>query len=230
MNWLGRSPRGFMKSIEDSHRALRLLEEISKGEALSQRDLSDRMGVALGLVNLYLKNLVAKGHVKISAIPRKRYKYYITPKGFLEKSKLTYKLIQNYTNVFKEARKDFSVLFLSLKEAGLCGVFFAGIDDVAEIAYLSLQEANMELFGAADDAKAGEYFFRTKVLSFAEMDVTDSVHIVLTSFSRREEVYKTLAGRGIDMRRVHVIHPPFDGFRDGGGMSGRTKHTTPENI
>ena len=76
-----------MKDILDSHRSLRLLEEISKGDPLTQRDLSDRLDMALGLVNAYLKTLVKKGCIKIAGIPPKRFKYYITPKGFIEKSR-----------------------------------------------------------------------------------------------------------------------------------------------
>ena len=64
-----------MKDLEDNHRALILLEEISTGDQLTQRDLSGRAGMAVGLVNTYIKGLVAKGYVKMSAIPRKRYKY-----------------------------------------------------------------------------------------------------------------------------------------------------------
>lgn len=195
-----------MKNIEDNHRALRLLEEISKGDALSQRDLSDRVGVALGLVNSYLKNLVAKGHVKISAIPRKRYKYYLTPKGFVEKSRLTYDLLQNYTRIFRQARRDFSTLFQGLHADGVRQVYFAGVDEVAEIAYLSLQEADIQFLGAVDYTGAGREFFRHRVMVFDELrPLPGDMHFVITSLHRKDEVLMRLAGAGIDERRIHAI-------------------------
>lgn len=200
-----------VKDILDSHRSLGILTEISRGEGLTQRDMGRRVGMAAGLVNTYLKLLVSKGYVKISGIPPKRFKYYLTPKGFLEKSKLTYKLIQNYTSVFQEARGDYRLLFLNLKEKGVREVFFAGIDEVAEIAYLSLREAGMELAGAADDARAGANFFGVRVSPFAELDLPDSAHVVLTSLKNREEVHEVLTGRGIGPERVHGTHPSSGG-------------------
>ena len=56
---------------QDTYKSLLLLDEISKGEALSQRDLSKKLNIALGLVNSYIKNLVSKGYITIKAIPAK---------------------------------------------------------------------------------------------------------------------------------------------------------------
>jgi len=197
-----------MKDLEDNHRALILLEEISTGDQLTQRDLSGRAGMAVGLVNTYIKGLVAKGYVKMSAIPRKRYKYYLTPKGFIEKSRLTYELLQNYTRIFREARKDYSSLFHDLSASGIRRVYFAGVDEVAEIAYLSLQEAGMELAGVVDDQKAGERFFDTTVLPFSELGaMPPGVRAVITTYHRKDHVYNMLAGSGVDDGSIDSIYP-----------------------
>ena len=197
-----------MKNLEDSHRALRLLEEISKDGAATQRDLSVRAGVALGLVNSYLKNLVSKGHVKIAGIPAKRYKYYLTPKGFVEKSRLTYDLLQNYTRVFKEARNDYLRLFQQLYAEGVRSVYFAGVDEVAEIAYLSLQELDISFLGAVDPDRRGENFFRTKIMGFDGMeDATGASHMVITTYKRKDDVYRKLAEAGIGGDFIHSIYP-----------------------
>ena len=91
---------------QDSYKSLLLLDEIAKGEPVSQRDISKKLNIALGLVNSYIKNLVSKGYITISTIPAKRYAYYLTPKGFSEKTRLTYQLLQDYTNIYKGARRD----------------------------------------------------------------------------------------------------------------------------
>ena len=92
---------------QDSYKSLQLLDEISKGEPLSQRDLSKKLNLALGLVNSYLKNLVSKGYITIKTIPAKRYTYYLTPKGFSEKTRLTYQLLQDYTNIYRDSTQRF---------------------------------------------------------------------------------------------------------------------------
>jgi len=197
-----------MGNIEDGHRTLRLLEEISKGEPLTQRDLSDRAGVALGLVNSYIKNLVAKGYVKVSAIPKKRYAYYLTPKGFTEKSRLTFAMLQNYTRVFREARREYSALFGAMREAGVKKVMFAGVDEVAEIAYLSLHEAGIEFVGALDDEKAGESFFKTVIQPLDEpLDIPEGCRMVITTYRRKDHVYDRLAAAGVDDGLIDCIYP-----------------------
>ncbi len=70
---------------------LALLDAIEARSDLTQRHLADRLGVALGLANSYLKRCVRKGWVKITQTPINRYLYYLTlmPQGFSETSRLT---------------------------------------------------------------------------------------------------------------------------------------------
>ena len=87
-------------------RSLQILDELSNNDSLTQRDLSSRLGIALGLVNSYIKNLIAKGYITVKAIPTKRYAYYLTPKGFAEKTRLTYDLSARlYENLSGSAKK-----------------------------------------------------------------------------------------------------------------------------
>ena len=77
-------------------RDLQLLNEVGQNAAVTQRSLARKLGVALGLTNLYLKRLARKGYIKINTIPRHRIKYLLTPRGMIEKSRLTY-LYKEYT-------------------------------------------------------------------------------------------------------------------------------------
>jgi DNA-binding MarR family transcriptional regulator len=191
---------------QDSYKSLLLLDEIAKGEPLSQRDISKKLNIALGLVNSYIKNLVSKGYITISTIPAKRYAYYLTPKGFSEKTRLTYQLLQDYTNIYKEARRDFRKLFHALAASGAKSVVFAGVDEVAEIAYLSLQEVDIELAGAFDDAKTGTNFFKTVVRPIQEIQPGEYDSVVLSTFLRRKEIYQRLLENGIAAEKILAIY------------------------
>ena len=193
-------------SNQDSYKSLQLLDEISKGEPLSQRDLSKKLNVALGLVNSYLKNLISKGYVTISAIPAKRYTYYLTPKGFSEKTRLTYQLLQEYTNIYKTARKDFRKLFHGLAMTGTKEVAFAGVDEVAEIAYLSLQEFDIELTGVFDDEKKGGVFFKKTVIPFQDMHSIAYENVILSTYLKRERVYRQLLESGVLQEKILAIY------------------------
>lgn len=192
---------------QDSYKSLLLLDEISKGESLSQRDLSKRLNIALGLVNSYLKNLVSKGYVTISQIPAKRYAYYLTPTGFAEKTRLTYHLLQDYTSIYRNARRDFRKLFDDLRKQGVGEVSFAGVDEVTEIAYLSLQEADIKLQGVYDDDRRGKVFFKAAVAPFHDLTNTDGNIIILTTYLKRATIYKKLLDQGIAQERIFSIYP-----------------------
>ena len=73
----------------DDSVTLNILDTVEQNEHISQRDLSRKLGVALGLANSYLKRCVRKGLIKVQQAPANRYLYYLTPKGFSEKSRLT---------------------------------------------------------------------------------------------------------------------------------------------
>ena len=67
-------------------RTLKLLEEIDNDRTPTQRDLSKKLNISLGLVNLFIKRLGKKGYFKIKTIPKNRVKYILTPKGAAEKT------------------------------------------------------------------------------------------------------------------------------------------------
>jgi DNA-binding MarR family transcriptional regulator len=82
---------------EDERIVLDLLTSVEQDGKRSQRRIAAELGIALGLVNAYLKRCVKKGLVKVHDAPARRYAYYLTPHGFAEKSRLT---VQYLTDSF----------------------------------------------------------------------------------------------------------------------------------
>lgn len=195
---------------EVDHNALLLLEELSKERDITQRELSSRLGIALGLVNSYLKTLVSKGYLTVSGIPRKRYTYYLTPHGLAEKARLTYQHLQNLTTLYKVARADYTALFDELKSRKVMKVAFCGVDEITEIAYLSLKEAGLELTGVADRKPVVKKFFGFDVLPISEVSHADSDVFVITSFADGDSLRKALIESGVSEKRIS--QPNTDGW------------------
>ena len=189
------------KSLE-SYRSLQLLSEITGEEPLSQRELSRRLGIAVGLVNSYLKNLVAKGYVRVKNFPSNRYAYLLTPQGLAEKSRLAYQHLSYFTSLYTVARQDYLNLFRLLENAGVQEVAFCGVDEVAEIAYLSLRETGLMLVLVMDDARLGSDFFGMPVVSLAEGISQGGIPLVVSSLKRREELMQALQGLGVANGRI----------------------------
>ena len=186
----------------DTYRSFLLLSEISKEEDISQRELARRLGIALGLVNSYLKNLVAKGFVRVRNFPKNRYAYLLTPKGVTEKSRLAYQHFSYFTSLYTVARQDFVTLFRDLEKVGVEKVVFCGVDEVAEIAYLALRGTDIELAAAMDDERDGERFFDLTVLSIARGLLRGNHRIVVTSLKRRDALRERLLAMGVSAENI----------------------------
>jgi DNA-binding MarR family transcriptional regulator len=188
-------------------KSLQLLDALSNESSLTQRDLSQRLGIALGLVNSYIKNLVEKGYVTVKSIPPKRYTYYLTPKGFAQKTRLTYQHLQNYTGLYMTARRDLRKLFNELHSQGMRRVVFAGVDELAEIAYLTLQETNLELAGVVDGERAGKKFFRRDITSPDTIRDMTYDSIIVCSYLKRSEISTALLSNGARKEEIKSIFP-----------------------
>src|ERR1700759_1132336 len=113
---------------------LGLLESVERDSGQSQRRLASELGIALGLVNAYLKRCIKKGLVKVSEAPARRYAYYLTPQGFAEKSRLTVEYLSYSFSFFRRAREDCSSVVKIARAHGWNRVVLVGVSDLAEIA------------------------------------------------------------------------------------------------
>jgi DNA-binding MarR family transcriptional regulator len=130
---------------------LEILRAVEDKSDVTQRHLAERLDVALGLVNSYLKRCVQKGLVKVHQAPANRYFYYLTPKGFLEKSRLTASYLNHSFNFYREASQSFTDVFEVCEQRGQVNVLLFGISELAEIASLRIQEhTKLSIVGICD--------------------------------------------------------------------------------
>lgn len=190
----------------ETYRTLQLMTELEGGEAVSQRELAGRLGIAVGLVNSYLKNFVAKGYVRVKAFPRNRYAYLLTPQGFAEKSRLAYQHLHYFTSLYTTTRQEFLTLFRRLKEQGVGAVVFCGVDEVAEIAYLSLLEADLKLGGVLEmEEGSRKELFGQRVLFATSSLVAGGCPIVVTSLKRRDILVERLKILGASEDHIFFV-------------------------
>src|SRR6478736_6146329 len=130
-------PRSGRQSSENSRIMLRLLDAVEQDRAQSQRLLASELGIALGLVNAYLKRCIKKGLIKVRDAPARRYAYYLTPYGFAEKSRLTVQYLSDSFSFFRQAKADCARVFQSARELNFQNLVLCGQSDLAEIAILS---------------------------------------------------------------------------------------------
>ena len=165
------------EGVGDHEIVLRLLDAVHRDPNLTQRRIADDFGVALGLVNTYLKRCVKKGLVKIGEVPARRYAYYLTPHGFAEKARLTQTYLTHSFTFFRNARQEGGELVAECARRGLMRLVLAGRGDLAEIMVLCAADSPVELVGVVDSrAEPGDTLVGLPVVSrYEDLATFDAV-------------------------------------------------------
>lgn len=149
---------------------LSLLNSVESDGARSQRHLAAELGIALGLVNAYLKRCVRKGLVKVSQAPARRYAYYLTPHGFTEKSRLTVEYLSSSFSFFRQAKADCADVFEAAKTRNFQNLVLAGKSDLAEVAIISAVECGVSVVAVVDaDGASSPFVGKAVVSTFADV-------------------------------------------------------------
>ena len=134
------------KSIrKDNDLTLSVLSAVAEDNKATQRSLSAELGIALGLTNAYLKRAVDKGLVKIKHIPSNRYLYYLTPKGFSEKARLTGEYLISSLNFYRKARNECNEIIYQFEKKGIKNIVLSDRNELAEIFILSALDTNVKI-------------------------------------------------------------------------------------
>jgi DNA-binding MarR family transcriptional regulator len=190
-----------------------LLTAVSDSDQHTQRSLAGRLDVALGLANALLKRCVSKGLIKIQNAPARRYAYYLTPKGFAEKSRLVAEYLESSLHFFRYARGQYEVLFAELAEHGVTRIAIAGDGELAEIAMLSASAAGMTVQAVIAPGRNTPHFHGHAVVADLAAALAQGAEaVVVADSSAPQAIYDRLcAGMPTDRvlapRLLHVTPP-----------------------
>lgn len=193
---------------DSSYRDLHLLDELTKRPETTQRELSKQIGVALGLTNLMLRRLVTKGYIKISGTKRSRIRYLITPKGILEKSRLTYQFIQYSLQLYGQVRSFLQEQLTIVAKTGDRRMLLCGTGELAEIAFLLIREMGLELVGVVDEPPDREHFLGHRVLKIADVAPAAYDRMIVASLRAWEAVVHGKAAAGVPQERMIILPMP----------------------
>ena len=136
---------------ENSGIVLGILQAIDGEDKVTQRAVASELGVALGLVNTYLRRFVRKGLVKVQAAPARRYAYYLTPKGFAEKSKLTAQYFSHSFAFFRTAKEDCRAILSQASDRHMKRLAMVGVSDLTEIMLLYAPSFDVQVTAIHDE-------------------------------------------------------------------------------
>lgn len=194
-----------------TYREMHMLSEVAKQPDITQRDLSSRIGVALGLANLMLRRLAKKGYIKIIGTKRSRIRYLITPQGILEKSRLTYEFIHYSLQLYGRIRSFLREQLTLVAKDGHRRIVLCGTSELAELAFLTIHEMGLELVGVVDETPTPASFLGQPVRRITDINPADYDRMVVASLKWGDGGLNRLAALvGVPADRLIVL--PESGF------------------
>ena len=173
---------------------------------VTQRELSRRIGIALGLTNVLLRNLVQKGYVRVAGASWKRRLYSLTPSGFRFRVSLTadyvHRFLDRYQNVRETLRQELAPL--ALNEESRIAIY--GTGEFAELIYLGLKDIDIEemtIFGP--NGTEGDKFLGMPVRGIEAMEPGDFDKVVIAVLGQWEQAFAEVQARGVPLEKVVTL-------------------------
>jgi DNA-binding MarR family transcriptional regulator len=199
---IAKSTRG---NDNEARITLGLLDAVEANSAVTQRSVAGELGIALGLANAYLKRCVRKGLIKAQHVPANRYAYYLTPKGFAEKSRLTADYLAISFNFFRGARGQCTAILDECGAQGWRRIALAGASDLCEIAALCAQDHEVKIAGIVDNKISRPSFAGLPVATRLK-DLGAVSAVMVCDMHTPQAVFDTLVQ---SLPRERVLTPPL---------------------
>lgn len=126
-------------------RELQILEQIEANPNVTQANLAEELGVAIGTVNFVVKRLIHKGYIRIKQLERRRLKYIITPTGIALRTKLAMDSLNYSMRLYRETREQAKQLVRQVIRQGYTTLSIRGEGELADVVRLTCLEMSIEV-------------------------------------------------------------------------------------
>ena len=176
---------------------LNALLELKENPSLSQRSLSRKLNISLGLTNSILKNLVSRGWLKAKKDTGRKLLYIITPKGMANVSRLMYNRFQETLHYYNYTKDLLTAYLMKLYQQGKKTVNIYGTGQLAEITYYAGISTPLKLNAIItnDPSPSKKKFLGHEVLTLS--DFIEKYYQQLSQESKKELVIISTVNPGI---------------------------------
>ena len=132
-------------------RTLTLFNSVENSPNINQRKLARELDISLGLANTYFQRVLKKGWVRAKRVKPRRWLYFLTPQGALEKSRLSLSYMHRTLESFRELKNKGDEHLRILAEKGVTGIHLCGDDDLTEIISFCFTGFKIELISVISE-------------------------------------------------------------------------------
>ena len=184
-------------------RTLTLFNTVESRPEVNQRQLARELDVSLGLTNTYFQRVLKKGWIRAQQVKPRRWLYFLTPKGALEKSRLSLSYLHRTLNSFRELKSKGDEHLRILSKKGVRGIHLCGDDDLTEVLSYCFSVVKIEMLSVIPEKDLLADFKQNEKPALPELK-SDEL-ILLASLEHRTSLAELLTQRGLQKNQHWVL-------------------------
>jgi len=184
-------------------RTLTLFNTVDSRPEINQRQLAQELDVSLGLTNTYFKRVLKKGWVRAKQVKPRRWLYFLTPKGALEKSRLSLSYLNRTLDSFRELKSKGDQYLRNLAEKRVKGIHLCGENDLTEILTFCFSGLDIKLLSVIPEDSLIKNSSNNENPNLPELKKDEM--IIIATLDNPNLLVKTLEKKGFQKNKHWVI-------------------------
>ena len=184
-------------------RTLTLFNTVESRPEINQRQLAQELDVSLGLANTYIHRVLKKGWVRAKQVKPRRWLYFLTPQGALEKSRLSLSYLNRTLESFRELKRKGDDLLRILSKKGVVGIHLCGDNDLTEILSFCFSGSSIELLSVISEKTLLENLSQSVNSTLPELKLGEL--ILLASLEHPTSLAELLVQQGFKKNQQWVL-------------------------
>ena len=183
-------------------RTLTLFNTVENSPEINQRQLARELDVSLGLTNTYFQRVLKKGWVRAKQVKPRRWLYFLTPQGALEKSRLSLSYMNRTLESFRELKSKGDELLRILSNKSISGIHLCGDNDLTEVLSFCFSGFKIELLSVIQEKSLLVNFKQNEKPALPKLK-SDEL-ILLASLEHRISLAELLVQQGLQKNQHWV--------------------------
>ena len=125
-------------------REFELINIVGAEIGANQRRLSRLMDLSLGMTNMLIRRLIAKGFIRIEQLNKRKVQYLLTPQGFAEKMRKSVNYTLKTINSIGLIKARVQAILLDLHKDGTRDFFIVGKSDLSILIEMVAKEVPLQ--------------------------------------------------------------------------------------
>jgi len=184
-------------------RTLTLFNTVESSPGINQRQLARELDVSLGLTNTYFQRVLKKGWIRAQQVKPRRWLYFLTPQGALEKSRLSLSYLNRTLDSFRELKRKGDEHLRILSKKGVSGIHLCGEDDLTEVLSFCFSGVEIELLSVIPEKDLLDNLEQSANPTLPELKSGEL--ILLASLEHRTLIAELLAQQGLQKNQHWVL-------------------------